>query len=62
MKQLSQYLKEKIKFRKNKKTAKSRYNYFPKTKDELKQIIQEHYNNDIYNLNDHIHYTRELCL
>lgn len=28
------------------------YNYHPKDKKELKAAIQEHYDNDIYNLND----------
>ena len=28
------------------------YNYFPKDKNELKEIIKEHYNKGIYDLND----------
>lgn len=28
------------------------YNYHPKNKDELLNVIKEHYDNDIYNLND----------
>ena len=52
MKSLSQYIKEEFKFRINKETAKVKYNYFVETKDELKQIIQDHYANNIYNLND----------
>ena len=30
----------------------SEYNYFPKNRDELERAIQEHYDNEIYDLND----------
>lgn len=48
MKSLKNYISEKLIINKNYKM----YNYYPKNKDELKDIIKEHYNKGIYNLND----------
>jgi len=52
MKSLSQHVKEEFNFRINRDSAKITYNYSPKTKDELTQIIKDHYDNKVYDLND----------
>jgi len=49
---LNNFIKEAFNFRINRDSAKNTYSYSPKTTDELKQIIQDHYDNNIYNLND----------
>ncbi len=50
MKSLTTYITEKFRISKN--MGDMSYNYHPKDKKELKAAIQEHYANNIYNLND----------
>jgi len=52
MKSLSQYISEAFNFRINRDSEKNVYSYFPKTKDELIEIIADHYKNNTYDLND----------
>jgi len=52
MKSLSQHVKEEFNFRINRDSAKNVYSYFPKTNDELRKIIEDHYTAGIYDLND----------
>jgi len=47
---LNEFIQEEFKFRIGGNSAKNRYS--PKTNEELKQIIQDHYDAGVYNLND----------
>lgn len=49
MKSLRAYINEKLVINKNYINI---YNYYPTTKDELRAVIQEHYNKGIFDLND----------
>ena len=52
MKSIKHYINEALKINSKSKVVNTVYNYFPKDKSELIDIIIEHFENKIYNLND----------